>query len=147
MIEYLLEPFANIADYVFKNQHEHYKDASGMVSHYIPEVDWNYYLQASAARQCVAITARNDGKPVGYSVFFISYDPNHKSIMEATNSGIFVERAYRGRVSLQLINKADQYLKEMGVHEINYLVKDDRIGKLLARYGYKNDHKLWSRHI
>lgn len=141
---YQIEPFHEIAEYVAEKVPEHYEEVKNREGSELPNMDWDYYLEASLSGQCIAITARDQGKLVGYSVFFIETNANHKHILEAVNSGIFLERKYRGRESLNLLRKTTEMLKQRGVHTISYLLKDDRIGKLLSRNGYKMDMKLWS---
>jgi hypothetical protein len=142
MIEYSLEPFHEIAADVCERIPAHFAENK----HYgKPNLDWDYYLQSSYAGQCKAVTIRDDGKLVGYTIFFITNDPDRKHVLQATNSGIFVDDDYRGKASIQLLKKADAYMKDLGAQEINYLIKDDRIGKLLSRQAYKQDYKLWSK--
>jgi hypothetical protein len=141
LIEFNLVPFHEIAEYVARNVDQHVLD-SGYGKR--ANLDWDYYLAASHSGECVAIVVTDDEKTVGYSVFFVSNNPNHKHIIEANNSGIYLEKKYRGKTSIQLFKKADELLKALGVSEINYLLKDDRVGKILSRNGYRPEHKLWS---
>jgi hypothetical protein len=106
-------------------------------------LDWEYYLAASHSGQCFAV-AVYDGDFIGGSVFFISTNPNHKNILEATNSIIFLEEKHRGRIAIELFKKAHEFLKEFGVQEISYTLKDERIGRLLARSGFKPEATVWS---
>lgn len=141
---YQIEAFHDIAGYVAKNVSEHHKEADERETSEPLNMDWDYYFEASLAGQCIAITARDDGELVGYSVFFIETNANHKHILEAVNSGVFLEKKYRGRESLNLFKRSTELLRGKGIHAINYLIKDDRIGKLLSRQGYKMEMKLWS---
>jgi hypothetical protein len=142
MIHYALEPLHEMAAEGLDKLNDHYK---GHESSYGKlNMDWDYYLSASHAGKCKAVTVRDGSRLVGYALFFIGNNPDHKHILQATNSGIYLDEEYRGKISLQLIKKADEFLKNLGVKEINYLLKDDRIGRLLGRNGYKSDHKLWS---
>lgn len=141
MIVYSLEPFHKIASDVAERIPAHFAENR----HYgQPNLDWDYYLSASHAGHCQAVTVRDDDELVGYSIFFISHDPDRKHILQATNSGIFLDKEYRGKIAMELMKKSDAYMKELGVHEINYLLKDDRLGRLLGRNGYKPEYKLWS---
>lgn len=141
MIEYALVPFHAVADHVAKNLPTHYQDVGKKDDYGPPDLDWEYYLQASHQGLCFAVTATDSGDIVAYSVFFISNNANHKTFIEASNGGFFIQEEYRGR--LDLIGNAHRLLKPLGVHEINYLLNDDRIGKLLTRKGYEPTHKLW----
>ena len=107
-------------------------------------VDWNYYLSSSMSGQCLAVVVKDDGHLIGYSVFMIDNNPNHRHIIEANNVGIFLIKKYRGKIGLEMFDYAQKRLSQMGVNEINYMVKSDRIGKLLGRMGYEPEHTLWS---
>lgn len=107
------------------------------------DIDWDYYTQASLAGGCFASTVR-DQKLVGYSVYFVSTQVNHKHILEANNSVLFIEKKYRGKVLFKLLQTAEIALVKMGVKEINYLIKNERLGNLLKRRGFKATHTQWS---
>lgn len=143
MIEYALVPGHEVAGEIAPNITRHYdemlpeekdKDA--------PNIDWQGYLAASHGGSCFVLTARDGVNLVGYSVYTIGTNPRHKEVIEAVGNGMFVEREYRGKVNL--LKKADELLKAAGVHETSYIIKSDRVGKLLGRNGYKPEYKLWS---
>jgi hypothetical protein len=140
MIHYSFVPFHTIAEEVAKRIPEIY---AGMNETYDkPNVDWEYYLAASHMGQCHALVA-TDGEMVGLSVFFIDTNANHKNLVEATNSLIFVSPSHRGKIDL--IQKSEMYLKALGAHQTTYQIKDRRIGKLLARKGYVPEYIVWSK--
>lgn len=139
-----LVPFHHIAEYVAKNLHIHYgemkvKDPLGPFN-----LDWDYYLSESHEGRCVAVEVF-DGRTVGYSVYFIQNNANHKHVIEANNAGVFLEKKYRGKTSFKLFKEAEKLLKPLGVHKISYLFPDEKMGKILP--GYKPEHILWSRNI
>lgn len=135
-IDYALVPFNEVGLEIAENVPRHYE----AVPHFgRPNPDWEHYFNS------YVVTARDSGKLIGYSAFFVNTNVNHKHIVEAENAGIFVDPAYRGRVSVELIKKSDQFLKDNGVHVINYAVHDERIGRLLARQGYKPMQIVWSK--
>lgn len=136
-------PFREVADFIKSNQLQHYADASEIAEHDLPDIDFDYYLQASDANMCVAIVAINDEKEiVGYSVFLIGNAPNHKSIIEANNTAIWVKKEYRGRLSVQLVREAEKILFAT-VDEICYSVPSDKIGGFLGQLGYRSQYTLW----
>lgn len=139
-------PFHLVAEEIAKNLENHYDDVDLKDEYGRPNLDWDSYLQLSLAGRCHAVIARQ-GKLIGYSVFCISNNLNHKDVVEAANTGIFVNKEYRGKITLELIRKSDEYLKGIGVNEISYILKDDRIGMILRRVKYKAKHILWSKII
>ena len=135
--------FHEVAEELAKNLENHYDDVKEKDDYGRPDLDWDIYLQLSLAGKCKVVTAR-EGKLVGYSVFCIGNNLNHKGVIEASNAGIFIDKEYRGKITLELIRLSDEYLKEIGVMETIYVLKDDRIGTLLKRAKYKARHTVWS---
>ena len=140
-MKYAFVPFHEVAEEIAKSIPTIFEEMNE--SYDQPNVDWDYYLESSYAGQCFAVTARNE-KLIGVAVFFIGTNAHHKTIIEATNSLLYVAKPFRGRVSLEILNKSDEFLKAMGVHEASYLLKDNKIAKLLARRGYKPEYTSWS---
>ena len=137
MIEFSYRPFHEVASEIVPHIPAHGAEAEGGVN-----VDWDYYLEASYLGQCMAVTAHQDGELAGYSIFFISKNANQKHMTEASNVALYVTPKHRGKLALLLMKKSDEFLN--GVDEITYTLRDDRIGKLLSRQGYKPEYKVWS---
>jgi len=144
MILYDFVPFHFVAVEIENNLTKHYEDVSLKDNYGKPNLDWDTYIQLSMADRCKVVTARDNGRLVAYSAFCISNNLNHRTNIEAANTGIFIERSYRGKITLELIRKSDEYLKGIGVMETTYVLLDDRIGALLKRAKYKAKHILWS---
>ncbi|MCE7073692.1 hypothetical protein LZG74_25505 [Dyadobacter sp. CY327] len=141
MIEFNFTPFHDVMIDIAELLPEHESE----VMYYGPvNVDWNYYMAAGMAGQCHAVTVRDNGYLVGYSVFTIDNNPNHKHTIEASNAAIFLDKGYRGKIGREMFLYAQKRLSGMGVKEIHYMIKDERIGKLLGRMGYAPDHTVWS---
>lgn len=138
-------PFHLVAEEIAKNLENHYSDVDLKDDYGAPNLDWDSYLQLSLAGRCKVLTVRFEDKLIAYSAFCISNNLNHKDVIEATNTGIFIDKAYRGKITLEVIRCADEYLKNMGINEIIYVLNDDRIGALLKRAKYKAKHIVWSK--
>lgn len=138
-------PFHLVAEEIAKNLENHYDDVDLKDDYGRPNLDWDAYLQLSLAGMCKVLTVKDDDKLIGYSCFCINNNLNHKGFIEASNTGIFVNKEYRGKIILEIIRKSDEYLKELGVMEIIYVLNDDRIGALLKRAKYKAKHIVWSK--
>ena len=137
-------PFHLVAEEIAKNLENHYDDVDLKDDYGRPNLDWDSYLQLSLAGRCRVVTVRDEERLVGYSCFCISNNLNHKGVIEAANTGIFIDKEYRGKITLELIRKSDEYLKAIGVIEAIYILNDDRIGALLRRAKYKAKHTVWS---
>lgn len=138
-----LVPFHLIAGEIAPNISRHYTEMSEGDEYGPPNIDWDSYIHASVAGQCVAVTVRDQGVLVGYSVYMIGPNPRYKHIVEAVSSGIFLEKEYRGRINF--FKKADEFLQKIGVQETSYILSDERVGKVLERQGYTSNYKIWSR--
>lgn len=145
MIEYAFEPFHKMAGDLAPNIVRHHQSMNQGDDYGDINFDWNSYIQGGMAGSCMVATARDDGKLVGYAIFMIGANPRHKHIFEAQGNGLYVEPEYRGRVSNELMAKAEHFLTEYGVDRIHHIINDETLGKLLGRKGYKSEYKVWSK--
>lgn len=145
MISFDFVPLHDVAHEIQPNVERHYAEMSDGDDYGPPEIDWETYLQASRIGLCRVVTVRDNGVLVGYSVYSIGRNLRYKNLIEASSDGIFLEKEYRGELSIRLLNKADEYLSNLGVKETNYTESDDRLGRLLARSGYQSKYKIWSK--
>ena len=137
-------PFHEVAEEIAKNLEAHYDDVDKKDNYGRPNLDWENYLAQSRMGACKAVTARDNGKLVAYSVFCMGVNMNHKTIVEATNTGIWVHPDYRGKITLELVRNSDDFLRNAGVMETTYILMDERIGALLKRAKYQPRHTVWS---
>lgn len=144
MIDYKIVPFHEVGELIAANLVNHYDDVSLKDAYGRPDVDWTTYLQQSMAGRCVAIIAKIKDKIVAYSVFIVGNNINHKSFIEATNTAMFIDKEYRGKITSQFLKKTNEFLKNYGVNEILYILLDDRLGNLLKRQKFEAKHKVWS---
>lgn len=136
--------FHEIGKELEKNFTTHYADMKRKEEYGPGDIDWFSYIQASHLGKCKVVTVREDGELIAYSVFFIFNNMNHRKIIEATNTGLFIKKEYRGKIILELLRKSDEFLQNYGVMETNYATNDTRIGKLLERVKYKTSNVTWS---
>jgi len=141
---YELIPFHEAAEEIARNVETHYADMDLKEDYGRPDVDWDMYLQLSLAGRCVAVIARVDGEMVAYAGFLLSNNLHYKKFIEATNTGIFIKKPYRSKITLEFIKKCDEFLEEMGVVETLYAFSDKRLGRLLERAKYKARQTIWS---
>ena len=106
-------------------------------------IDWETYAAAGKSGQAVAVTARDNGTLIGYIVFTVSRNLRHMHLIEATSSGWYIEKKYRGHLGAEIVRRADEYLKNSGVHKTEYILSG-AAGNLLARLGYQSTHQVWS---
>lgn len=137
-------PFHEVAKEIAGNFDTHYDDMTLKDEFGRANLDWDNYLGLSADGRCWAAIIKKD-KLIGYAVFCISQNLNHKNILEAINTGIFIDKKYRGKLFKEFVTKADEYLKNLGVNNIIYAFNDHRAGLLLEKIGYKAKYIAWSK--
>lgn len=144
-MEFDFVPLHQVVTEIKPNVARHYTEMSEGDDYGPPNIDWDSYLAASHAGLCRVVTVRDNGNLVGYSVYSIGTNLRYKHLIEAASAGIFIEKEYRGRLGDRLVKKADEYLRNLGIHETNYIESDDRVGALLGRNGYQSPYRVWSK--
>lgn len=143
-MEFKCLPFHEIGHEIARNMKAHYTEMSEKEGYGEINADWKTYLDLSGVGNCLAFVAMVEERMVAYSVFILSLNINHKTIIEASNTAMYVWPDYRGKGTLQFFKWINDYLQNLGVKEIGYLVRDERIGKLLGKIGMKPTHTLWT---
>lgn len=141
MIEYAVVPGALVAGEIAPNiawQYQDSEDPEGQIN-----IDWDYYLSLGPA--CQVVTARSDGRLIGYSIFVISTSSRQKHVLEAWNEGLFVEREFRGAVGPRLMKESDAFLKSIGVKQSHFVNSTPRMARLMRRNGMEPTHTIWSK--
>ena len=101
-----------------------------------PRWDVYFALQAAGALNC--FIARDDGKLIGYAVFFINFNLHYGSSLQAQQDIVFIEPALRrGTLGTRLLKYAEAQLKAAGVQVVLHHVKaKHNWGPMLERLGY-----------
>lgn len=139
-------PAQFIAHEIKPNVKRHHSEISENDGSPEPNIDWDTYEQASHAGICWALTVRDKGVLVGYAIYTLSRNLRYMHIVEATSSGWYVEKKYKG-IGLEMPKRAEEYLKNLGVHETHYILSGSRVGGLLERQQYKPKYTVWSKQI
>ena len=118
--------------------------------------DWPAY-QALDRRGALKLGGLlQDGKLIGYNIFFLHKPLHHRSTLWAISDLVYLAPEHRaGRNGLFLLVEAEKRLREMGAKVILYGVKEgvdlslkrDRgsVGALLAKMGYGSFDRSWSK--
>lgn len=104
--------------------------------------DWDMYELASRSGLMMTVTARDGEKLVGYIIFALLHDLRCKQILEATSNGWYVMPEYRGRLGAEILDKANEYLKAVGVNRTKFFL-GGAASLLLKRKGYTTKHQVW----
>ena len=108
--------------------------------------DWTFYESSPAVR---VFTARDDGRLVGYAVFFVSTNKHYRQSLQAVQDILFLLPEYRSRtVGPRLIIYADEELQAEGVQVVYQHVKAAHdFGPLLTRIGYERVDTIYARRL
>jgi hypothetical protein len=96
-------------------------------------VDWNRYRRSEAEGSLFALTMRDDGKLVGYNIFFVMPHMNYMNTVFGLNNVVYVCPTHRGMNGLRLLLETDRRLKEKGVVKSVYHSKNDFLLAVLGR--------------
>lgn len=111
------------------------------------EPDWQFYMAAKTLR---VFTARDDGRLVGYGIFFISPNRHYLSSIQAVQDILFISPEYRGRtVGPRLIAFCDEQLMLEGAQAVYHHVKPAKLdfGPLLLRMGYEFTDAVYAKRL
>lgn len=100
---------------------------------------WERYYALEKDNRLLAFTVRDDGKLVGYSVWFLDMHIHYVGALMAMNDVIFVHRDYRKRstAGIGLIDYSEHMLKRVGVTKAVWHIKFDHDwSPILLRRGY-----------
>jgi GNAT superfamily N-acetyltransferase len=106
--------------------------------------NWARYAMTEEAGQLAIFTARDAGRVVGYSVFFVSPHMHYDSTLTAVNDVLFLHPAYRkGACGIRLIKFSEQELKAQGVKRVLWHIKFNKdFSAILHRLGYADEEKI-----
>lgn len=118
----------------------HYKD--------IPlDPDVELYHRMDSMGMMRVFTAREEGKLVGYSVYFVRSNPHYKSSIQANQDVLFIQKDKRG-FGRDFIKWCDEQLKNEGVQIVHHHVKKAHdFGPMLKRMGYELVDLIYARRL
>lgn len=100
--------------------------------------DWGKYEGMERDKALRIFTARQDGRLVGYSVFFLVWGMHYRSNLFGQNDVVFLDRPVRcGGAGVRLIRFSAEQIKEAGADKILWHAKPGTaLHKLLVKLGY-----------
>lgn len=120
------------------------------IAHYknIPlEPDFDKYKEIEAVGMLRIFTAREEGKLIGYCVYFINHNLHYKSTIQALQDVLFVQKDKRG-FGMKFIKWCDEQLKKEGVNVVHqHIKKAHNFGPMLERIGYELVDLIYARRL
>jgi hypothetical protein len=122
----------------------HYQELTLNKEHIKLDPDWHKYSILAKNKSLVVITARDQGKLVGYSVFFITNHLHYQQNKMANNDVLFLHEDYRkGTTGIKLIKESEKALKDLGIIKILWHIKFAKdFRKILYRLGYHDEDAI-----
>jgi len=141
MIKFNIEKYSQVNEDIKELIKLHY-DEIAVDKDVIPlDPDWDRYKNLCETNVLTIVTARDEGKLVGYSIFFITNHLHYKSTKYANNDLLYLHPDYRrGTTGIKLIKASEKFLLDKKVDKILWHIKfnkDFRI--LLHRLGYVDE--------
>lgn len=113
------------------------------------DMNWNKYREMDKSGMLHLVTARDDGKIIGYHVSMIGGHLHYKSTLHASVDLYFVKQEYRkGRIGIKLFKFTEESLKAIGVQKIVTGTKVHKDNSRLFEYlGYHNTEIIFTKLI
>jgi len=123
MFEYKDDDWLENLDALKEIIKDHYEELS--VTKTFPlDPDWEAYKTILDSGKLRFVTCKEDGKLIGYIIFFVMPHLHYKTCLTAFEDIYFLKKEYRkGRVGLKMFQFAEKLLKEQGVQRILYNTK------------------------
>jgi len=149
MIEYKEETFDQVIDEIKPLLEDHWEEIA--LNKEVIKLNPNYEMYEKLCNSGVMriVTARNDGKLIGYCICIIAYNLHYKDSLTATNDIFFISKDYRkGSTGVKLFIKNEEILKSYGVQRLimNTKVHQD-VGAIFERLGYKQTERVFGKLI
>ena len=149
MINYQEETYSQVIDEIKPLLEDHWEEIA--LNKEVIKLNPNYemYEKLCNAGVMKIITARNDGKLIGYCICIIAYNLHYKDSLTATNDIFFISKDYRkGSTGVKLFIKNEEILKSYGVQRLimNTKVHQD-VGAIFERLGYKQTERVFGKLI
>lgn len=106
------------------------------------------FAALEASGKLVVVTARLDGKIVGYASYRFDFADHYSTIFVAQNGIIWVAPEYRGkRLGLRLIKRGEQEMLDRGVCVLQFhsKVQHPVLAKVLVLLGYEQTEVIHSK--
>lgn len=117
--------------------------------------DWERAFKLQHAEVLWTAGLRDEkGSLIGYNAFHVTTHIHYRHTLHAVNDVIFLDPDARGSAGLRLIRGTEELLRELGVKKVMYRSKahvmighrkQNTIGDLLGRIGYRHDEDVYSR--
>ena len=149
MIEFKEETFDQVIDEIKPLLENHYEEIALDRDVIKLNPDYDTYKKCCDSGLMKIITARDDGKLVGYLIAIIKYHLHYKDSLTAIDDIFYISKEYRkGLTGVKLFIKTEEILKKYGVQRVilNTKLHHD-VGAIFDRLGYKETERVFTKII
>ena len=148
-MQYQLERFSDVIDEAQPLLVQHWEDVALNQDTVALNPDWDAYAFMDSMDRLHIITARDNGKLVGYVVYLTSLWLHYKDQVIADGDIFWLHPDYRkGMTGVKLLKEAENALRAKGVNFIINKVKLHKdVGKIFDRLGYSAVETVYSKQV
>lgn len=149
MIKYAVEHYYDVIEEIKPILLEHWREVAWHKDKIPYAPDWEKYEAMADAGILHIVTARDDGKLIGYYVSMIMPGLHYKHTTFGTNDVLFVDPEYRGgRTAYGMFKFAFKALKEAGCDIVFLHMKTDQpFERLCEALGMEKQEYLFSKYL
>jgi len=110
---------------------------------------WDSYASLEAAGRFHIFTAREDGRLIGYSAFFVNRHLHYADLTTALNDVLFLHPDHRlGMTGIRLLKFCEAELKKLGAQKVCWHAKlNTSLIPILTRMGYATEEVSMAKFI
>jgi len=149
VIEYKEEQYNDVINEIKPLLEHHYEEIALDKDVIKLNPDYDMYKKLCDSGVMKIITARDDGKLVGYLIAIIKYHLHYKDSLTAIDDIFYLDKSYRkGLTGVKLFIKTEEILKKYGVQRVvlNTKLHHD-VGAIFDRLGYKETERVFTKII
>jgi len=149
MITYQVDSFNSIKDECFELAKDHYEEIASD-KEIVKLNPWYFgFEELERVGAMKIITAKDNSKLIGYAFFIVQRSLHYYDFIVAMADLYYVTPEYRkSGVGTELLNKSEEILKELGVHQIYMRTKVyANFGPLLEKIGYEEVEIAYKKNI
>lgn len=123
-------------------------DEVGLYKDIALDPDWDFYFQAQTANKLRIYTARDEqGKLIGYSVYFVGTHPHHRFSPQARHDLFFIPKENRG-FGFRFLRWCGEQLKAEG-YKVEYMHVSAKYdwSSMARRAGFEPVETVWARRL
>ena len=149
MIKFAVESYYNVLLELRPMLEQHWAEISWYQDEVPYDPDWDRYAKMADAGMLHIVTARDEGKLIGYYISLLTAGMHYRSTVYAMNDVLFVDPEYRGgTVAYRMFKYAFEQLKAAGAQIITIHMKTDApFEKLCQKLGMQKQEYLYSIYI